>query len=76
MCKIKDTIIEKQGLDLSWEHEQHNLLIPDKCYKCYEEDADLTHDKRVEEAEQADASFMEEWLGQDDETGKDETYDR
>lgn len=50
---MKDTI--KEGVeDLYQEHSQHTELIPDRCSTCYQEDKELTDDKRREEAEQCE----------------------
>ena len=45
-------VIEKNVEDLYLEHSQHNELMPERCSTCYQEDKELTEDKRREEAEQ------------------------
>jgi len=46
--------------DLYWEHQQHFDLIPEQCSECFKEEQDLTLDKRMEEAEQADRAELED----------------
>lgn len=57
MSKIKE--FEVEGEDLEWEHSQHDIMLPERCSKCYEEEKQLTLEKRQAEADDADRSEAE-----------------
>jgi hypothetical protein len=66
MSDVKENNVE----DLYLEHSQHNELMPERCSTCYQEDKELTEDKRREEAEQMerdDNAEVENLSANDDE---------
>jgi len=63
MSDVKENSVE----DLYWEHSQHTELMPERCSTCYQEDKELTEDKRREEAEQMERDEVEELSNNDEE---------